>query len=100
MQIVHLNQGNSSGVAYTAQDRGVVPRLQSCNDHCSLAAVGAPCLLRLLRASAYSLTDQAPPRRQSRTKRSVDQNIVVEITDRCLTSHAGCRAGNPDVHPG
>ena len=32
MQIVHLNQGNSSGVAYTAQDRGVVPRLQSCND--------------------------------------------------------------------
>ena len=32
IQIVHFDQGNSSGVAYTAQDGGVVARLQICYD--------------------------------------------------------------------
>src|SRR5512133_3007085 len=32
IQIVHFDQSNSSGVVYTAQDRGVVARLQISND--------------------------------------------------------------------
>src|SRR5437764_13794987 len=35
-QIVHLNQSNSGGVAYTAYNGGVVARLQVCNN-CRLA---------------------------------------------------------------
>ena len=31
-QIVHLDQSNSSGAVYATQDRGVVARLQVCND--------------------------------------------------------------------
>src|SRR5262245_37750688 len=32
IQIVYFNQTDSNGVAYTAHDRGVVARLQVCND--------------------------------------------------------------------
>ena len=32
IQIVHFDQGNSSGAVYATQDRGVVARLQICND--------------------------------------------------------------------
>src|SRR5262245_25359898 len=32
IKIVYFNQTDSSGVAYTAHDRGVVARLQVCND--------------------------------------------------------------------
>src|SRR5882724_3362912 len=35
IQIVHLDQSNPSGVTYTADNRRVVARLQSCN-HCRL----------------------------------------------------------------